>query len=182
MRDWCGIDAGWEFRIFYTFVWGYERGGSYVLCSHLRLLWARRFIVGVHACWTTSGQVRRVGLRAGRFVELDYERVGSWEHDNPWRPRLRRDLSHIGYEIRVWCYKEVNKLKLAKIKTGWGLILNILLLVLFFSAHPFCLCLAMIMWLVTWEHMWIQVSLLMHRDWTGQTMWWFTLCFDFRHL
>ena len=36
-----------------------------------------------HACWTTSGQVRRVGLRAGRSVELDHERVGSWEHDNP---------------------------------------------------------------------------------------------------
>jgi len=39
--------------------------------------------IGVHACWTTSGQVRRVGLRAGRSVELDHERVGSWEHDNP---------------------------------------------------------------------------------------------------
>jgi len=22
-----------------------------------------------HVCWTTGGQVRRVGLRAGRFVE-----------------------------------------------------------------------------------------------------------------
>jgi len=31
------------------------------------------FIVVVHACWTTSGKVRRVRLRARRFVELDYE-------------------------------------------------------------------------------------------------------------
>jgi len=34
----------------------------------------------------------------------------------------------------------------------------------FFSAHPFlfvCLCLAMITWLVTWEHTWIQVIMLM---------------------
>jgi len=43
---------------------------------------ARRLVVR-HACWTTSGQVHKVGLRAGRSVELDHERVGSWEHDNP---------------------------------------------------------------------------------------------------
>ena len=42
-----------------------------------------RIIVGVHACWTTSGYVRRVGLRTGRSVELDHKRVGSWKHDNP---------------------------------------------------------------------------------------------------
>ena len=24
-----------------------------------------------HMCWTTSGDVRRVGLRAGRFVEVE---------------------------------------------------------------------------------------------------------------
>ena len=29
-----------------------------------------------HISWT-GGQVRRAGLRAGRFVELDYERGGS---------------------------------------------------------------------------------------------------------
>jgi len=57
-------------------------GGSYVPYSHLRLLWAGRFIVGVHTCWTTSGQIRRVGLRARRSVELDHERVGLWKHDN----------------------------------------------------------------------------------------------------
>jgi len=34
----CVIDAGGEVRIFCTLVWGYERGGSYVPCSHLRLL------------------------------------------------------------------------------------------------------------------------------------------------
>jgi len=30
-----------------------------------------------------------------------------------------------------------------------------------YLAHPFCLCLAMIVWLVTWEHMWIQVRMVM---------------------
>jgi len=73
----CVIDAGREVRIGCTLVWGYERVGLYVPSSHLRLLWAGRFIVGVHACWTTGGQVRRVGLRAGRSVELDHEWVGS---------------------------------------------------------------------------------------------------------
>jgi len=34
----CVIDAGGKVRICCTLVWGYERGGSYVLCSHLRLL------------------------------------------------------------------------------------------------------------------------------------------------
>jgi len=42
-----------------------------------------RFITGVYACWTTSGQVRRVGLRVERSVELDHERVGLWKHDHP---------------------------------------------------------------------------------------------------
>jgi len=34
----CVIDAGGEVRTCCTLVWGYERGGSYVSCSHLRLL------------------------------------------------------------------------------------------------------------------------------------------------
>jgi len=34
----CMIDAGREVRICCTLVWGYERGGLYVPCSHLRLL------------------------------------------------------------------------------------------------------------------------------------------------
>jgi len=68
--DWkCVIDAGGEVRICCTLMWGYDWGGSYVPCSHLRLLWAGRFIVGVHAWWTTSGQVRRFGPRTDRFVE-----------------------------------------------------------------------------------------------------------------
>jgi len=72
------IDAGGEVRICCTLVWGYERGGSYVSCSHLRLLWVGRFIVGVHACWTTSEEVRRVGPRADMFVEaLESLRPGS---------------------------------------------------------------------------------------------------------
>ena len=36
-----------------------------------------------HVCWTTGEEVHRVALRAGRFVELDHERTGSWKHWNP---------------------------------------------------------------------------------------------------
>jgi len=36
-----------------------------------------------HECWTTGREVRKVGLRAGRFVELDHERIGSWKQWNP---------------------------------------------------------------------------------------------------
>jgi len=72
-----------EVRIGCTFVWGYKRGGLYVLCSHLRLLWARRFIASVHACWTMRGEVYRVRLRTWRFVESDHKRAGSWKHWNP---------------------------------------------------------------------------------------------------
>jgi len=49
------IDAGGEVRIHCTLMWGYERECSYVMYSHLRLLWVGRFIVGVHRCWTTNG-------------------------------------------------------------------------------------------------------------------------------
>jgi len=50
-----------------TLVWGYERGGSYVRAHTWELLRAVRFVAG----WIT-----RVELRAGRSVELDYERGG----------------------------------------------------------------------------------------------------------
>jgi len=33
-----------------------------------------------------SGEVRRVGLRAGRFIELDHEWVGLWKHVISLRP------------------------------------------------------------------------------------------------
>jgi len=63
-----------------TLVRGYEWKSSYIPCSHLRVLRAGRFVTEcVHACWTTSGEirrswttsreVRRIGPRAGRFVE-----------------------------------------------------------------------------------------------------------------
>ena len=46
----------WQGGSYYdALVWEYERGGSYVPCSHLRVV--------------ASREVRRVGLRAGRFVE-----------------------------------------------------------------------------------------------------------------
>jgi len=43
-------------------------GGSYVPCSHLRVVASKE----VRNCWITC-----VGLRAGRSVELDYKRGGS---------------------------------------------------------------------------------------------------------
>ena len=55
-------------------MWGYEQGGLYVLCSYLRATTSGKVRSWIdHACWTTGGEVRRVGLRAGRFVE-----VGPW--------------------------------------------------------------------------------------------------------
>jgi len=48
--------------------------GSYVPCSHLRDAACGE----VRSWWITC-----VGLRAGRFVELDHERAGSWKHWNP---------------------------------------------------------------------------------------------------
>jgi len=49
---------------------GYERGGSYVPCSHLRAVVSGE----VRSCWITCvglrQEVRRVGLRVGRFVEV----------------------------------------------------------------------------------------------------------------
>ena len=55
----------------------------------LDCLLAGMFITGcVHVCWTTSGEVRRVGLRVGRFVELDHERPSSLKHMESIRPCL----------------------------------------------------------------------------------------------
>jgi len=48
----CVIDTGGEVRICGTLVWGYERGGSYVSFSYLRLVEA--------------------GPRASRFVGASY--------------------------------------------------------------------------------------------------------------
>jgi len=54
------INTDDEVHIGDTLVWGYERGGMYVSCLHLRVLRERRFVIGcVHACWTTSEEVRR---------------------------------------------------------------------------------------------------------------------------
>jgi len=58
------INADGEVRIGCTLLWGYERGCLFVSCSHLS--W------NVHACWPTSREVCILGLRAGRFVELDH--------------------------------------------------------------------------------------------------------------
>ena len=44
-------------------------------------------------CWTTGGQVRRAGLRAGRFVEWDYERGGSSSRTTSGEVRRGRTTS-----------------------------------------------------------------------------------------
>jgi len=49
------IDVGGEVCIRCTLVWGYERGGSYIPYSHMRLLLAGRLIARVHVCLITSG-------------------------------------------------------------------------------------------------------------------------------
>jgi len=75
-------------------MWWYERGGSYPVT----LMWGYeqgRFVCSVltferccvrggtwlvdHMCWTTGGQVRRVGLRVGRYVE-----AGPWTGRFVW--------------------------------------------------------------------------------------------------
>jgi len=56
------------------------------VCSVLTLEkcceWGGSYLMDL-VCWTMVGEVRRVRLRAGRFVELDHERAGSWKHWNP---------------------------------------------------------------------------------------------------
>jgi len=80
-----------------TLVWGYERGGLYVLCSHLRVATSGKVRSGMdHAYWTTGGEVRRVGLRVGRFVELNHERAGLWKHMESLRPMMCVYWSCIG--------------------------------------------------------------------------------------
>ena len=65
-------DEQWGVSYYDALVWGYERGGSYVPCSHLR---------------ATTSEVRRVGLRAGRFIEVG-PRVSrymeAWYILGPW--------------------------------------------------------------------------------------------------
>jgi len=50
------------------------------------MLRAERFVAGGHVCWTTGGEVRRVGLQAGRFVEVGLRAVRFVETG----PRARR--------------------------------------------------------------------------------------------
>jgi len=75
----------------------YERGGPYLLYSYVGIR-TGRFLCSVLTLEATmsgevhsrgsrmfdyGGQVRRVGLRAERSVELDHEWVDSWKYDNP---------------------------------------------------------------------------------------------------
>jgi len=78
------INMSREVHINDTLMWGYERGGSYVSCSHLRVATSEEVRSWMdHMCWTTGKEVCRVGLWARRFVELDHEQVDSWKHWNP---------------------------------------------------------------------------------------------------
>ncbi|QCE06364.1 hypothetical protein DEO72_LG9g1376 [Vigna unguiculata] len=51
------IDMSGEVHINDTLVWEYERGGSYVPCSHLRVVANEEVRNWMdHVCWTTSGK------------------------------------------------------------------------------------------------------------------------------
>jgi len=68
------INMRMEVHINDILLWGYRWRDSYVLCSHLRVATSGKVRSWMdHACWTTSEEVRRVRLRARRFVELDHE-------------------------------------------------------------------------------------------------------------
>jgi len=88
----------------------YEQGGSYWMYSCVGIQ-ARSFLRSVltleavmsrdfhnrdvHACWTTSGKVCRVGPRAGKFMRA-LESLRKW---------LSVCLSRTGYETGVAWYK-----------------------------------------------------------------------------
>jgi len=66
----CVINMSEEVHINDALMWGYEREGSFrahtwgVATSGKVGSWMD------HACWTTGGEVRRIGLRVGRYVEV----------------------------------------------------------------------------------------------------------------
>jgi len=80
--DMWGYEQGGSYPV--TLTWGYERGRfvCFVLTLRDATCGEVRGLVD-HMCWTTGGQVRRAGLRAGRFVGQDHERAGSCEHHVP---------------------------------------------------------------------------------------------------
>jgi len=55
-------------------------------------------------------------------------------------------------------------------KLFWVSAVIIIYVWLVFSTHPFCLCLVMIVWLVTREQMGIQVTMVMRSDGVGITI------------
>ncbi|QCD94168.1 hypothetical protein DEO72_LG5g2248 [Vigna unguiculata] len=63
-----------------TLAWGYERRRFVYFVLTLERCCVRGGLwLMDHMCWTTGGQVRRLGLRARRFIEQDYEREGDDE-------------------------------------------------------------------------------------------------------
>ena len=89
-----------------TLVWGYEREGSYVPCSHLRDIASRE----VRTCWSTC-----VGLRARRFVEAGL-RVGRFIETGP---RAGRFVG-ASYILNPWSIICVNgRLKILEVLRSW---------------------------------------------------------------
>jgi len=73
------INMSGEVHINDTLMWGYERGGSYVSCSHLRTatsgeVWSRVLDYGLGGpwSWTTSGEVRRDRTTSGHICGSMY--------------------------------------------------------------------------------------------------------------
>jgi len=67
--------------------------------------------------------------------------------------------------LEVYCDNEITKLKLTKLDWVRDNCYYLMIILFSLSAHLFlfvCLWLAMITWLVTWEHMWIQVRMPKH--------------------
>ena len=101
------INMSGEGHINDALVWGYERGGSYVLCSNLRGVASVEVCNWMdHACWTMGGEVRRVGLRAGRFVEVGPRTdrfVEAWYILGPWSSNcMGKWISSFICIIRRW--------------------------------------------------------------------------------
>ena len=65
----CVFNMSGEVHINDTLMREYKLGSSYVSCSHLRVVVSGEVLSWMdHTCWTTGGEFRRIGLRAGRFV------------------------------------------------------------------------------------------------------------------
>ena len=95
-----------------TLVWRYERVGSYVPCSHLRDAACEE----VRSWWITC-----VGLRAGRSVEQDYERGGSYSRTTSGEVRRGKTTSRQVRVSNINPKSKANYLCVVKVEKFWGL-------------------------------------------------------------